>query len=108
MRQGTAVGDFPVAFRARPDARHGLHQRHRQVVVAGALGDGDADAAAGKPAGMPVTLLMTAVTLGGRDTAAQICPVFALRLRSSGGRQIADGLKDSMQKWDDQSWPGRA
>jgi hypothetical protein len=52
---------------------------------------------------MPVATLLGALMFGGKDTAAQICPVFALRLRSSGGRQIADGLKASMQKWDDGS-----
>jgi hypothetical protein len=46
-------------------------------------------------------LLMTAVAYGGKDTSASICPVLALRLRSSGGREIADGLKVTMQGWDD-------
>ncbi len=60
-------------------------------------------AAAGKSPGMPIGSLMTAVIFAGKDTSAQVCPVFALRLRSSGGRQIADGLKASMQAWDDES-----
>lgn len=59
-------------------------------------------ALAGKEPGMPVGSLLTALTLGGRDTMGQFCPVFALRLRSSGGREIADSLKSSMQRWDDQ------
>lgn len=59
--------------------------------------------AVGKDPGVPVGSLMTALTLGGRDTMGQFCPVFALRLRSSGGREIADSLKASMQGWDDQS-----
>jgi hypothetical protein len=46
--------------------------------------------------------LMTAVAFGGKDTAAQVCPVFALRLRSGAGRSIADSLRESMQGWDDQ------
>jgi len=46
--------------------------------------------------------LMAAVAFGGKDTAAQVCPVFALRLRSSAGRGIADSLRESMQGWDDQ------
>jgi hypothetical protein len=50
---------------------------------------------------MPVATLVTAMTYAGKDLAAQLCPVFALRLRSSGGRRIADSLKDAMQAWDD-------
>jgi hypothetical protein len=46
-------------------------------------------------------LLMTAMAIGGKDVSALICPVLALRLRSSGGREIADGLKATMQGWDD-------
>lgn len=52
--------------------------------------------------GLPVGTLMAAVIFGGRDTAAQVCPVFALRLRSSAGRGIADSIRASMQGWDDQ------
>lgn len=59
--------------------------------------------ATGADPGMPVSSLLTAVTLGGRDTASQVCPVFALRLRSSGGRLIADSVRASMQQWDDNS-----
>lgn len=58
----------------------------------------------GKPmAGLEASagLLVTAVAYGGRDLSAHICPVLALRLRSSSGREIADGLKSSMQGWDD-------
>lgn len=58
--------------------------------------------AAGKDPGLPTATLLTAIAIGARDTTGQFCPVFALRLRSSGGREIADGLKVSMQKWDDQ------
>jgi hypothetical protein len=46
-------------------------------------------------------VLMATVVYAGKDTSAAICPVLALRLRSSGGREIADGLKVSMQGWDD-------
>ncbi len=59
--------------------------------------------ALGKPPDMPVGSLMTALVFAGKDTSAQVCPVFTLRLRSSNGRQIADGLKASMQRWDDQA-----
>lgn len=52
---------------------------------------------------MPVASLVTALTFGARDTQAQVCPVFALRLRSGGGRRIADDIRASMQRWDDQS-----
>lgn len=59
--------------------------------------------AEGNPPGMPVGSLMTVLMFGGKDTSASVCPVFALRLKSSGGRRIADSLKDLMQRWDDQS-----
>jgi hypothetical protein len=51
---------------------------------------------------MPVSSLITAATLGDRDTAAQVCPVLALRLRSGQGRDIAAALRAQMQGWDDQ------
>jgi hypothetical protein len=51
--------------------------------------------------GMPIATLVTAMTFGNRDLMAMVCPVFALRLRSSGGRGIADNLKTAMQAWDD-------
>ncbi len=50
---------------------------------------------------MPVGALVTALTLGGRDMSATICPVLALRLRSSDGRAIAEAVKAQMQNWDD-------
>jgi len=56
----------------------------------------------GRPAQMPVGTLMTALVYMGKDTSAQVCPVFGLRLRSSGGRRIADAFKGLMQEWDDQ------
>jgi hypothetical protein len=59
--------------------------------------------ATGQAEAMPVGSLLTALTLGGRDTSAQVCPVFALRLKSSGGRQIAESVRSSMQSWDDAS-----
>ena len=55
----------------------------------------------GAGAQMPVGTLMTALLFAGKDTSAQVCPVFTLRLRSSGGRKIADTFKASMQEWDD-------
>lgn len=62
----------------------------------------EADAVVGgKPAAMPVHSLMTALVFAGRDTQAGICPVFALRLRTGGGRRIADAIKSQMQGWDE-------
>jgi len=58
--------------------------------------------AEGRDAGMPAGTLMTALLFAGKDTSAQVCPVFGLRLRSSGGRKIADAFKSLMQEWDDQ------
>ena len=57
--------------------------------------------ALGKDPGMPVGSLMAALVFAGRDTSGQLCPVFALRLRSGSGRMAADLLKNAMQKWDD-------
>ena len=58
---------------------------------------------AGVDPGLPTGSLLTALVVGGRDTSAQVCPVFALRLKSSGGREIADSIRSSMQAWDDAS-----
>lgn len=57
--------------------------------------------AEGKKPQMPVGMLLTAVTMGGRDTQAACCPVFALRLRSGQGRTLVDQLKGRMTAWDD-------
>jgi hypothetical protein len=51
---------------------------------------------------MPVGALMTALTLGGRDSAGKLCPVFALRLRGPDGRQLADGIRTQMRSWGEQ------
>ena len=56
---------------------------------------------AGKAPPMPAGVLMATVVYAGKDMQANVCPVFALRLRSSGGREIANGLRASMQGWDD-------
>jgi len=53
--------------------------------------------------GMPMVTLMTALAYAGKDTAAQICPVFAVRLRGPEGRQIADGVRKSMREAGEQS-----
>jgi hypothetical protein len=52
---------------------------------------------------LPMGSLMTALVYGGRDTSGQLCPVFALRLRSGNGRRIADSVRSAMQSWDDES-----
>jgi len=84
----------PSMTRAEIDAK---------IAQAGAEDDRDyvQAVAAGKNPGMPTRSLLTAITFAGKDTAGALCPVFALRLRSSSGRGIADTLKDVMQKWDD-------
>jgi hypothetical protein len=61
-----------------------------------------ADKRAGRAVGMPVEALMTTIVYAGRDLSARVCPVYALRLRSSGGRQLADSTRAAMQSWDDQ------
>lgn len=53
-----------------------------------------------QPPGMPVGMLLTALTMAGRDSQAQVCPVFAARLRSSDGRVIVDGIRAQMTGWD--------
>ena len=58
--------------------------------------------AAGRDPGVPTGTLLTALMFAGRDLSAYVCPVFSLRLRSSGGRKIADTFKAQMQEWDDQ------
>lgn len=58
--------------------------------------------AMGRDPGLPAGSLLTAILYAGKDTSVQVCPVFALRLRSSGGRKIADTFKNLMQEWDDQ------
>lgn len=45
--------------------------------------------------------LMTAVVVGGRDTSASCCPVFALRFGSHSGRRVADTVRALMTDWDD-------
>ena len=57
------------------------------------------EAAAGADAG--ARALVMAMIVGGRDTAAEACPVLTLRLRSSGGRRIAEAVKGLMQGWED-------
>jgi hypothetical protein len=53
--------------------------------------------ASGGDLGFPVTTLLTALSVGGRDTAASVCPVFAMRLRLPEGRHIVDLVKTHMQ-----------
>jgi hypothetical protein len=59
---------------------------------------------AGRAPGAPeiAGTLLALSMFGGRHLSATVCPVFALRLRSSGGRRIADTFKGLMQAWDDQ------
>ncbi len=52
-----------------------------------------------KPESFPMAGLMTALVMGGKDTQATLCPVFALRMQSLDGRQIADTIKNQMQGW---------
>ena len=63
--------------------------------------EADQAARAGRPAPMPTGMLLTALVVGAKDTSSQVCPVFAARLRSAGGRRIADSLKTVMQGWED-------
>ena len=60
-------------------------------------------AAAGndKSGGVPINTILNIVTFASKDMEAMVCPVFALRLRSSDGRAIVDTMKASMKAWDD-------
>lgn len=58
--------------------------------------------ARGERGSMPMGTLLTAMTLGGRHMSATVCPVFALRLRSSAGQALAMQTKETMIGWDDQ------
>jgi hypothetical protein len=49
--------------------------------------------------GMPMGTLLTTMLYAGKDRQGAMCPVFASRLRSPGGRKIADGLREQMQAW---------
>lgn len=53
------------------------------------------------PNGKPTTTILAALTYGGRDRMGEMCPVFALRLRSPAGRRLADGIRDTMREWGD-------
>ena len=55
---------------------------------------------AGEKVGLPATTLLTALTMGGRDRMAEVCPVFALRLKTPDGKHIVDGIKAAMQGGD--------
>lgn len=55
----------------------------------------------GEKPGIAMGSLMTTLVMSGRDTSASICPVFAMRIRSSAGRGIVDGVKAQMTGWDD-------
>lgn len=85
----------PTMTSAEIDAKmaEAAAQDDQKLATAKLVGEGD---------GFPVGTLVTALAYAGKDTSAQICPVYALRLRSSGGRQIADAMKATMQGWDDE------
>ena len=51
------------------------------------------------PGALPMVSLVGMMIFAGRDTAAEACPVFTLRLRSSDGRRMADDVKKQMQGW---------
>ena len=49
--------------------------------------------------GMPINTILNMVTFASKDIEAMVCPVFALRLRSSDGREIVDTVKTAMKEW---------
>lgn len=50
-------------------------------------------------AGLPVGLLLGTIMYAGKDTAAQVCPVFALRMRTADGEALARSIKGDQQAW---------
>ena len=58
----------------------------------------EAAKAKGESAGRPVGMLISTIVVAGRDTQAQVCPVFALRLRSADGGTLVAGIRKSMQE----------
>jgi hypothetical protein len=65
----------------------------RQIAAAQAKDEANPDAK------MPMTMLMTAMVIGGRDSTGRLCPVFALRLRGPDGRVVAHSLRTAMRAW---------
>lgn len=57
-----------------------------------------ASKAEGNNPGMPVGMLLMTLTLAGKDTSCQVCPVFALRLRTSFGGEIVRSIRNTMQE----------
>ena len=53
--------------------------------------------AQGKEAGMPMGSLLSTIMLAGKDTQSQVCPVFALRLRSQAGGEIVQQIRSLMK-----------
>lgn len=50
---------------------------------------------------MPMGTLLATIVYAGRSSQGEMCPVFALRMRSPEGRKLADTIRSSMQQWDD-------
>lgn len=44
-------------------------------------------------------ILAAASVYGGRDSAAQLCPVLLVRFTGPDGRRIADGMRETMRNW---------
>jgi hypothetical protein len=51
--------------------------------------------------GQIVGSLMTSMLYNGKDTQAQVCPVLVVRMKSSEGRSVVDGVRAQMKAWDD-------
>jgi hypothetical protein len=79
--------------------REQIDDQVRQAAASDQKDKGTAQGDSG--AGFPIGTILATLTLAGRDTMAEMCPVFALRLRTGTGRQIADDTKKAMQGWDD-------
>lgn len=70
-----------------------IEQRVKEMAAPGPMAElGDAKS-------NPLGGLLGALMFAGKDTAAQVCPVFVLRLSSEDGRAIADGIRNKMRNW---------
>jgi hypothetical protein len=63
--------------------------------------DESAESARARGSDPVVVTVMATLVLAGRDTALQVCPVLAVRLRSADGRKAAEAVKNLMQNWDE-------
>jgi hypothetical protein len=86
----------------RPESTKADYEAKLAEATAKDKADAQLAQAEGKPVGMPVGMLLTAVALGGRHQSMRACPVLLVRIQSSQGNVIAARTKHMMQnEWVD-------